>query len=287
MCGYDQLFSFLPLNETWHHSAPQSTEGSQDPQTPSFWRTKAAPTHQPLSLERQSWAQRGEGDCAHPRWSGLFHYQSYTVLVGLLACLLFQGFEWRKLDCSDCPILECDIPFVYFFIMDLKEYLFDCRVLIAAHRLFLASRGTLHSGAHTLVVAHELSCPPGMWDPSSPIRDWAHVVSIARQILHHCTIKKVLVILFRCDELVGKGHNIGWFWLRFYLLIRASSQQFMSFQESPEVFIEIAGMRKPGPSNRRWGCSQPSSRLHWSLGSLSWWPTCSSRVSIPWFRESC
>ena len=158
MCGHE-LVSFLPPNETWHHSAPQSTEGSQDPQTPSFWRTKAVPTHQPLSLERQRWAQRGEGDCAHPRWSDLFHHQSYTVLVGLLACLLFQGFEWRKLDCSDCPILECDIPFVYFFIMDLKEYLFDCRVLVAAHRLFLASRGTLRSGADTLVVERGLSCP--------------------------------------------------------------------------------------------------------------------------------
>ena len=41
-----------------------------------------------------------------------------------------------------------------------------------------------------------LSCPHGMWDLSSLIRDWTHIPCLARQILNHWTTSKVLVTLF-------------------------------------------------------------------------------------------
>ena len=196
MCGRDQPFSFLPPNETWCHSAPQSTEGSQDPQTPSFWRTKTVPTHQPLSLERQSWAHTGEGDCAHPQWTW---FTSLSVLHGVGGLVSMSAFPriWVKEPRLLWPILKCYYS-LYFFYNGFKRIFIwlsglSCSTQALPRVTWGLSFWCMISGCDTgsLVVVRGLSCPPGMWDPSSPIRDQAHLLTIARQILHHCTIRKV------------------------------------------------------------------------------------------------
>ena len=122
---------------------PPASEGQRQPNTP-------APVPGKIELGTEWW-----GRLAHPWWTW---YISLSVLQGVGGLVSMSAFPriWVKEARLLWPILECDYSLYLFFIMDLKEYLFDCLVLVEAHRLFLASRGAFRSGAQSLVVTWAL-----------------------------------------------------------------------------------------------------------------------------------
>ena len=125
----------------------------------------------------------------HEEWSKGFGLR-YWVNKG---DIFKDGEDWEflgiktKNSVSDLFGLKCLLRYLF-----LSLYIWLCWVLVAAHGIFTAVHGLSSCNGWAQLL--------GMWDLSSPTRDWMHISCIARLILNHLVIGEVLAgyVIFPC-----------------------------------------------------------------------------------------
>ena len=117
----------------------------------------------------------------HEEWLKVFGLR-YWVNNG---DIFKDGEDWEFLGIKtknsvyDIFGLKCLLRYLF-----LNIYIWLCWVLVAARGIFTAVHGLSSCDGWAQLL--------GMWDLSSPTRDWTHISCIARLILNHLVIREVL-----------------------------------------------------------------------------------------------
>ena len=129
-------------------------------------------------------------------WRGnVFHI--YSVWFCFLWDWQVVEISFRAMPLGKSPSLAPSFPIFIsvcpqYTLKTISFYLFTwlCWVLVATRRIFTAVCGLLSSCGLWVLLPHGMAWH-GMWDPSSPTRDWTCVPCVGRQTLTHWTTREV------------------------------------------------------------------------------------------------